>query len=94
MARTIPQHKQNFARFIEPAYAKVAEVNGSEIEKQFQAFQDECFKQIPDEGQPADPYMYNSHMGNFVRSLDEAKDHFVKGKLAFYAKRGSGDEKS
>jgi hypothetical protein len=26
-------------------------------------------------------------------SLDEAKDHFLKGKLAFYAKRGSGDEK-
>lgn len=89
MARTTPQHKIGFS-FINPDYAKVEQVNGYEIAKQFQSFADDCMKQIPDEGQPADGYMYNSHIGAFVRSLDEAKDHFVKGKLAFYAKRGSG----
>jgi hypothetical protein len=90
MARSIPQHKQNYVSFIDPDYAKVSQVNGWEIAKEFQAFQDTCFEQIPDEGAPADGYKYNSHMGAFVRSLDEAKDHFLKGKLAFYARRGSG----
>jgi hypothetical protein len=92
MSRTIQQHKSNFDSFINPNYAKVDQVNGWEIAKQFQAFQDECIKGIPDEGVPADGYMYNSHMGNFVRSLDEAKDHFVKAKSAFYAKRNSAKE--
>jgi hypothetical protein len=90
MARTVPQHKANFVSFIDPDYAKVNEVNGWQIAKTFQAFQDTLVATIPDEGAPADPYMWNSHMGAFTRSLDEAKDHFVKGKLAFFAKRGSG----
>lgn len=90
MARSLPQHKQNFAGFVVPNYAAVAEVNSWEIGQRFQRFMDECMAQIPDEGAPADGYMYNTHMGQFARSLDEAKDHFVKGSLAFYAKRGSG----
>jgi hypothetical protein len=90
MARTLPQHKSNYASFIDPNYQKVPEVNGWEIAKKFQAFQDSIIATIPDEGTPADAYMYNTHMGAFVRSLDEAKDHSVKASLAFYAKRGSG----
>src|SRR5687767_8674888 len=90
MARVIPQHKQNYVNFIDPNYAKVSQVSGSEIAKEFQALQDSCLAQIPDEGAPADGYKYNTHMGAFARSLDEAKDHYIKGKLAFYAKRGSG----
>lgn len=54
------------------------------------AFQDERLAELPDEPAPADAYMYNTHMGAFVRSLDQAKDHWLKAKLAFYAKRGSG----
>lgn len=68
----------------------VKKVNETAIATKFQAFQNECLAEIPDAGMPADGYMFNSYMGNFVRSLDEAKDHFLKAKLAFYAKRGSG----
>ncbi len=90
MSRTQPQHKANYANFINPDYERVAAVDGYALAQQFQAFQDVCMAQIPDEGAPADSYMFNTHMGAFVRALDEAKDHFVKGKLAFYAKRGGG----
>lgn len=84
-----PKHKENFVSFINPSYRKVDEVNGFEIAKQFQTFQDLCFAQIPNEGTPADGNMYNSHMGAFVRSLDVDKDEFLKGSLAFYAKRNT-----
>ena len=90
MARTTPQHKAQYMNFIDPDYAKVTQVNGWEIAKTFEAFTQERLNEIPDEGSPADGYMFNSHIGAFVRSLDEAKDHFLKGKLAFFAKRGSG----
>lgn len=90
MARTVPQHKAQYQQFIDPDYAKVPSVNGWEIAKTFEAFAQERINELPDEGAPGDPYMYNSHMGAFVRTLDEAKDHFLKAKLAFYAKRGSG----
>jgi hypothetical protein len=93
MSRTVPQHKQQYQRFIDPDYTKVAAVNGWEIAKQFQHFHDECMAQIPDEPSvPKDAYMYNTHMGAFARALDEAKDHFLKGKLAYYAVRGSGED--
>lgn len=88
----IARHKELYRSFVNPDYKRVTEVNGFETAKQFQAFQDACVAEIPDAGEPADSYMYASHMGNFVRSLDEAKDHFVKAKLAFYAKRGSGSD--
>lgn len=91
MARTL-QHKSQYYRFIDPNYARVEQVNGWEIAKKFEAFSKECIDQIPDEGAPANAYGFNSHMGAFVRTLDQAKDHFVKAKLAFYAKVGSGDE--
>ena len=91
MARTAPQPwKTQYARFIDPDYAKVAEVNGWETAKSFQRFQDACFAELPDAGAAKDGYMFSSHAGAFVRSLDEAKDHWIKAKLAFYAVRGSG----
>jgi hypothetical protein len=65
-------------------------VNGWAIAKQFEAFSQERINELPDEGAPAEPYLYSSHMGAFVRTLDQAKDHFLKAKIAFYAKRGSG----
>ena len=95
MARTFTvPHKVNYQSFINPNYAKVNEVNGWEIAKEFQAFEDRCLEQIPDEGAPKSSYLYNSHMGAFARSLDEAKDHFVKAKLAFFAEVNSGDSPS
>jgi len=45
---------------------------------------------LPDDGAPADPYMYNAWMGEYARTLDQAKDAYVKAMLAFYAKRNSG----
>jgi hypothetical protein len=92
MARTTPQHKAQYQRFIDPNYARVEQVNGWEIAKTFEAFAQARLDELPDEGAPASNYLYASHMGAFVRTLDQAKDHFVKAKLAFYAKVGSGDE--
>jgi|SRR5688500_2223068 len=89
MARTLQNHKEQYKGFIKPDYAPVAQVNGGEIAGAFEAFSQARFAEIPDEGTPADGYMYNSHMGAFVRTLDQAKDHWLKGKLAFYAKRDS-----
>ena len=90
MARTRPQHKENYDSFITPGYRLVPQVDAPAVATQFQAFLDACMTQVPDEGKPADGYLYNTHMGAFCRSLDEAHDHFTKGLLAFYAKRGSG----
>lgn len=89
MARTTPQHKALYASFIDTAYGKVDQVNEAEAAKTFQSFLDARLAEIPDDGAPADGYKYNTHMGAFARALDEAKDHFVKGKTAFYAKRGA-----
>lgn len=90
MARTLPAHKINFGNFIDPDYGKVAQVNSWEIAKTFEAFNQQRLDEIPDEGVPSDGYMYNTHMGAYARALDEAKDHYVKAKLAFYQARGSG----
>jgi len=86
----VTRHKALYANFINPEYAYVDQVNGYEIAERFQAFADACMATIPDEGEPADGYMYNTHMGKFLRDLDTAKDHFLKASLAFHAKRGSG----
>ncbi len=91
---TTPKHKQNFISFIEPNYARVGHVNPGEHRDHFQAFLDTCLAIIPnDSAGPADPYMYNAHMGSFVRHLDEAKDAFVKAHLAFYTSRNSNKRK-
>jgi hypothetical protein len=87
---SVNNHKSNYARFVNPDYARVEQVNGYASAQQFQQFLDALLAELPDEGAPADGYMYNSHMGALVRTLDEAKDHWIKAKLAFYAKRGSG----
>jgi hypothetical protein len=86
-------HKKLYANFIDPNYKHVEQVSGWETAKTFEAFQQARLDEIPNEGAPADSYMYNTHMGNFVRTLDQAKDAFVKAKLAFFAERGSGAEK-
>lgn len=44
-------------------------------------------QEIPNEGAPAEGYFYNTHMGAYVRSLDEAKYHLIQAKLAFFHKR-------
>ena len=88
----VPPHKTNFSQYIEPNYGYVKEVNPGQTREKFQAFLDELLALIPDEGAPADGYMYNAHMGSFVRHLDEAKNDFVCAQLAFYAKRGSCQE--
>jgi hypothetical protein len=62
----------------------VPKVDEVTIAGDFQRFCDACFAQLPDEGKPADPYLYSSHAGAFVRALDQAKDHWVKAKLSFY----------
>jgi len=87
---TPPAHKRNFENFIEPKYARVASVNPGAQRDRFQVFHEENMACIPDEGSPADPYMYNAWMGEYARLLDQAKDAYVKAALAFYTARGSG----
>ncbi len=91
MARTRPRHKAQYDNFIHPNYGQTDDVNEIEITKVFQRLSDDLIQQIPDEGEPADGYMYNSHMGAFLRTLDQAKDHYVKALLAFWLKRGPRD---
>lgn len=83
-------HKANLVHFIDPNYEHVSSVDARAIATQFQAFCDTLIQNVPDAGAPADAYMFNSHAGAMLRSLDEAKDHYVKMMLAFYAKRNSG----
>jgi hypothetical protein len=89
MARTVPQHKAQYAQFIAPGYREdvLVKVDEEATAGEFQRFSDACFAQLPDEGKPADPYLYSSHAGAFVRALDQAKDHWVKAKLSFYGER-------
>lgn len=89
MARTSPQHKAQYERFIDPHYAHVPQVDPGAERRRFQDVLDKCLADLPDEGTPADQYEYSTHMGAFVRTLDQAKDHWVKALLAFYAARGS-----
>jgi site-specific DNA-adenine methylase len=90
MARTLPTHKVNYSHFVDPDYARVTQVNSRETAKTFEAFNQERLAEIPDEGAPKDAYKYATHMGAYVRALDDAKENFIKAKLAFYAPRGSG----
>jgi hypothetical protein len=88
--------KTHYFNFIDPHYAMVKEVDPAAARRTFEAFNQTLLAEIPSEGAPQDGYMYNAHMGAYVRALDVAKDHFVKAKLAFYAVRGSSrapDEK-
>ena len=85
--KSLPAHKRNFTDFIEPKYERVESVSPGAERDRFQKFLDECLASVPDDGTPADGYMYNAHMGSFVRHLDIAKDEYVKARLAFHAKR-------
>jgi hypothetical protein len=84
MARTLPQHKVQYDRFLNPGYSEegLATAWGS-TNKSFEDFHQARLNEIPDEGTPAEGYLYNSHMGAYVRSLDVAKYHFIQAKLAF-----------
>jgi hypothetical protein len=87
--------KAKYQKFVDPNYAHVSQVNGQNIAAYFEACLNDLLDFLPDAPVSAanggDPYMFESHMGAFVRTLDEAKDHFVKASLAYYAKRGSGE---
>ncbi len=85
-------HKTNFQDFIEPNYKFDDRVNPGADRKQFQTFANALLETIPDEGSPAELYLYNAHLGSCFRKLDEAKDSFVKAKLAFYCKKNSSKD--
>lgn len=86
-------HKRNFEQYIECNYKPNAATDEKAITKHFQSFLASCLEMIPNEGEPADGYMYNAHMGAFVRDLARAKEEFVQASYAFHEKRGSGIEK-
>ena len=55
----------------------------------FERFLRERLDRIPHDKEPADAYAYNSHMGAFLRALDQAKDEYLKAVHAYYAARDS-----
>lgn len=85
MARTLPQHKALYDQFLDPRYPHPG-MDGQTVEA-FERFHQERLAEIPNEGAPAEGYFYNTHMGAYVRSLDEAKYHLIQAKLAFFHKR-------
>lgn len=89
------KHKKNFEQFVDPNYGPISEkVEVEKIRKMFQDFLDSCLEKIPDDGDPKEPYLFNSHIGDFCRELDKAKDAFTKGLLAFhFAKKQRKEEK-
>jgi len=91
MARTEPvvPHKANFVNFVNPRFggSEADKVDEAYIARKFQTFQDACFDEIPDDAPPADGYMYNAHLGHFVRLLTEAKYHLINGVRAYHNRR-------
>lgn len=83
----IPAHKRNAWQYIEAGYGPSSVVKAPEIRAVFQEVLDKCLAKIPDEGEPADGFMYNAHLLDFIRELDKAKDAFCKTLLAFHGKR-------
>lgn len=80
-------HKRNFLKYIDPGYETVEKVKVATWRAEFQKFMDTCMAEIPNEGEPKDAYAYNSHLGQFTRSLDNAKDEFIKALLAYHYAR-------
>jgi len=87
-------HKRQYTNFIDPQRREVEQVNVAAIRRQFQELSDHLLDAVPDDGEPADKYMYASHMGEFVRVLDHASDCYVKALMAFYADRRTNVESS
>jgi hypothetical protein len=81
-------HKRNHYNFLDPDYQDSSKVNAAEERKVFNDFLNAMLDRIPNEGEPKSSYLYNSHMGNFVRLLDNAKDEYVKAKLAYHCHMG------
>jgi hypothetical protein len=88
------QHKKNFVNFIydkqQSESDKIVNDIDAEVSQTFQLVLDKCLESIPDNGAPADPYKYHAHMGEFVRTLDHAKDAYVKALHAFTHARNTG----
>ena len=88
-----PAHKRLYADFVEPNYKRTEAVDVDAERAEFQGFLTACLARIPNEPEAAkNGYAYNAHMGAFVRTLDVAKDHFVKALLAYHAEKKSSDE--
>jgi len=50
----------------------------------FAKFSRDMTSSIPDTGTPANMYAYNSHAGQYLRNLDEARFHLEEMRDAFY----------
>ena len=86
-----PNHKRNYLGYVHPQRAAVsADVfDPREESAMFERFLRERLDRIPNDKEPADAYAYNSHMGAFLRALDQAKDEYLKAVHAYYAARDS-----
>lgn len=84
-------HKRNYIGYIHPQRTPVADdVFDEALESvEFELFLQERLDNIPDDKEPADAYAYNSHMGAFLRALDQAKDEYSKAVRAYYAARNT-----
>jgi hypothetical protein len=84
-----------FYQIISPSYEHVDKVNGFEIAQTFEEFSSNLLHEKlgnEEEYNPKSPYPFNIHIGAYVKSMGEAKDHFLNALLAYHAERGSYKE--
>lgn len=88
----IAGHKRNYIGYIHPRRAAppvAAAFDDDAVSAAFEQFLQARLADIPDGKDPADAYPYASHMGAFLRALDQAKDEYIKAVRAYYAIRDS-----
>jgi hypothetical protein len=74
--------KQKYEHFIATEYEPTT--NPSVVLQKFQQMADECRASIPSEGAPKDGYMFNVHMTQLHRDLQNAADSFMRASDAWY----------
>jgi hypothetical protein len=77
---------ENFRDFVDPEFAMTSgKVIAPHIRKKFKEFMNKMIDEIPQGvSQPKNPYMFNAHMGDFVRLFTHAKNAYVMAQLAYH----------
>ena len=93
---TVPTSMEKYTGFCYPNVKRVEGLNTYTIGKEFEQFAREMMaKYFTEEtaSHPADPYWYNSNMGEFSRKMPICKDAFVAAVLASQVRRNSCKKK-
>ena len=86
----VARHKANFIGYLRTQIEHLQRYEGKLATEQIQVLEafDELLQTLvdeymPDEGEPADGYGYNAHMGACVRALDQAASEYYKARISF-----------